>query len=323
MPTPTPSAAPPRTPIARAFLAFDRYTRSERGLSRETIDAYRSDLRGLRAFLDERGIIDAADVSRDHLAEYLAELRARGCSTATCARRLATYRSAFGWLAKVRHIWRNPAADVDLPKRASTLPKVPSPDAVRALLDSIGPESSSRAQPAPHWIRDRALLEFLYAAGVRASEAATLTLDALNIDDLSARIEGKGARERLVLLNPSAALWVRRMLAEYRPLVASRASGRVAFLNLDGAPLTRSEVWRIVRRHGERAGLPTLHPHALRHAFATHLLVGGADLVVIASLLGHASIATTQRYTRVDPSRLRAVLKFHPRERGQVSVRGD
>ena len=295
------------------FLA---YLRVECGLSPNTLDAYGRDVEQLIADLDSRGVRPVRQITGRHLAEHLAGLRsARGLESSSVIRHLATIRVLFRWLEARGIIDDNPADVLERPTRWRKLPGVLSPRRIRALLAAPGPGDPPRPGP-PLWLRDRAVLELMYASGLRASEAARLGLRD-RVDTLGVvRIMGKGGRERIVPLGRPAADSLDAYVEHCRPSLVredARDAGRL-FLSRTGRPLERVAIWQIVRRWGDAAGLKGVHPHMLRHSFATHLLSGGADLRVVQELLGHADIATTQVYTHVDQARLRQVIqRHHPR----------
>ncbi len=318
----------------RAAERFDAYIRVERGLSRATVSAYGRDLRDLVRGLSADRIAGPADVTPRRLASHMAELKSRrGLSGKSVARHLATIRQFFSFLVSCGELAESPAVHLDRPSVWNSLPGVLSVRSARQLLDSPrtraahadaslrragakggGRESASSGPPL--WVRDAALLELMYASGLRASEAAGLQLVDLHERDGWVRVRGKGNKQRLVPMGVPAREALARYLSECRPMLRradGRDRGRV-FLSRTGRPISREVVWRVVKLHGRASGLADAHPHTLRHSFATHLLAGGADLRVVQELLGHADIQTTQIYTHVDRSGLKAVhRKCHPR----------
>ena len=295
--------------LVRQFLA---HIDVERGLSKATVCAYGSDLHKYVSWLHEQGIHDLDDVTTRHVEEYVASLDDSGESARSKARRLASIH-AFHRFALSEHVVHDDvAAQVKAPKGASTLPDVLSVDEVMRLMDSI-PLSrhhdgkrghGDAAADDPVMLRDKALLEFMYATGSRVSEACGVDLDDIDLDDKVARLMGKGSKQRLVPVGSFACEALRRYL-------------RAVFLNKRGKRLSRQSVWEIIRTAGERAHITKpLHPHTLRHSFATHLIQGGADVRTVQELLGHASVTTTQIYTHVGPENLiEAYLTAHPRAR--------
>ena len=293
----------------RDFLA---YLKVEAGLSKATLSAYTSDLECMLSFLDESGVTTLRGIEPRLLADHVQQLhRERGLQPSSIARHLSTMRMFFRFLEASDLLDSNPTAPLITPTRWKRLPGVLSPNQMKSLL-AAADETSGRL-----WRRDRAMLELMYAAGLRASEVAGLRLDGYDERIAVLRVLGKGERERLVPVGEPARVAVRQYLDELRPKLArfddERDQGALLLSNT-GRPLERVAVWQIVRRLAVRAELPDVHPHMLRHSFATHMLSGGADLRVVQELLGHADIGTTQIYTHVDQSRLRDVmLTHHPR----------
>jgi integrase/recombinase XerD len=283
------------------FLALLTARRAAR-----TVDAYRRDLTQLAEFLGK----PIAEASLDDLERYTAQMRADGLSSATIARRTAAVRSFFRHqqLLGVRH--DNPAAAVMLPRRTRRLPKTLSPGEVERLMDAA-------KGTAPRALRDRALVELLYGAGLRVSEAVQLEKAGIDLDDRLVRVIGKGDKERIVPVGRQAVESLRRYLARGRPYLDRRRRSEL-FLNAKGGPLTRSGAFLILRRLAEKAGLEAerVHPHLLRHSFATHLLEGGADLRSVQEMLGHADLSTTELYTHVSDRRRRELyFQAHPHAR--------
>jgi integrase/recombinase XerD len=289
---------PIRDPDLEGFLALLAARRSER-----TLDAYRRDLRRLSAAVGK----PLADATAHDLERYTAGLRAEGLSAATIARRTASARSFYRHLQLLGARADNPAAELALPRRTRRLPRTLSPGEAERLVDAAtGVE--------PRTLRDRALVELLYGAGLRVSEAVGLDRTGVDLDDRIVRVVGKGGKERIVPIGEPAAEALRRYLARGRPYLDRRHRSEL-FLNARGGGLTRSGVFLVLRRLAEVAGLdPTrVHPHLLRHSFATHLLEGGADLRSVQEMLGHADLSTTELYTHVSDSRRRALYyQAHP-----------
>jgi integrase/recombinase XerD len=296
------------------FLVF---LRVECGLAPNTLAAYGRDARDLAGDLAAQGVIRARDVTPRHLVEHVSRLsRERGLSASSVARHLATIRVLFHWLCEREELAENPAEVLSPPTRWRRLPNVLSPRQMRALLAAPLEGAEPGEEPDPLRLRDAALMEVMYAGGLRASEVAELPLAAESAVRPVLRVVGKGSRERLVPIGVPARRALERYVREGRPALVRegrRDRGRL-FLSRTGRPIERVAVWQIVRRHAQSAGLRGVHPHVLRHSFATHLLLGGADLRVVQELLGHAVISTTQVYTHVDRSRLREVVRrHHPR----------
>jgi integrase/recombinase XerD len=296
-------------PPVRDFLA---YLRVEAGLAPATLEAYTADLRDLIDDLSERGVDAPDQVRPQHLIDHVRALHAeRSLQSTSIARHLATLRVFFRFLLANGIIEEDPARLLETPTRWRRLPGVLSPRDMKKLLETPSPEAGRL------WLRDKALLELIYAAGLRASEAADLVVRDYNPALGVVLVTGKGRKQRIVPIGRPAQNVVERYLTELRPRLTrfgdERDGGRLLLSNT-GRPLERVAIWQIVRRVAQRAGLGDVHPHMLRHSFATHMLAGGADLRVVQELLGHSDIATTQIYTHVDRSRLRQVLQeHHPR----------
>lgn len=290
----------------------------ERGLAKATVSAYESDLNKYVAWLQTHGITKPDDIAKQDVEDYIATLDADGESARSKARRLASIHEFHRFALAQHAVSADVAASVKAPKGASVLPDVLSVDEVSRLLDAAAVGGSTD----PVVLRDKALLEFMYATGCRVSEAVGMNLDDIDIDDAHvARLTGKGSKQRLVPLGEYACRALRRYLAEGRGTLEGRAKGtperRAVFLNKRGRRLSRQSVWEVIKLAGERAGIDRpLHPHTLRHSFATHLIQGGADVRTVQELLGHASVTTTQIYTHVSPETLiEAYLTSHPRAR--------
>lgn len=302
--------------FAREKSAFLTYIRVECGLSANTIEAYELDVRQLILDLEHQGVTAVDQITPRALSDHIAGLRSeRNMAAASVARHLATIKVFCRWLVAHEYLEQNPADILDQPTRWKRLPNVLSPKQVKVLLSAPTPNPDRPDEP-PLWLRDRALLELLYASGLRASEAAGIGLNDVQHTLGVIRVLGKGSKERLVPMGKPAQDALNVYLERCRPRLErpeGRDGGRI-LLSRTGRPLERVAIWQIVRRNAAIAGLKGVHPHVLRHSFATHLLAGGADLRVVQELLGHADIGTTQIYTHVDPKRLRDVhRKHHPR----------
>ncbi len=302
-------------PQTRAFL---NYLRVECGLAANTLDAYARDLRDLFSDLSGAGIASFGAIGPRDLVQHISSLRTeRGLSSASVARHLATIRMLFRFLISGGHIEEDPTEWLERPAQWKRLPGMLSAESVRKLLEAPQPpEPGARQAGPPLWLRDRAILELMYACGLRASEVGAIETRDVQPTLRVVTVTGKGNKQRLVPFGAPAAGALDEYLTVCRiELVRpdGRDKGRL-FLSRTGRPLERVAVWQIVRRHADGAGLKDVHPHLLRHTFATHLLTGGADLRVVQELLGHSNIATTQIYTRVDQPRLKQIhQKFHPR----------
>lgn len=291
------------------FLA---YAAAERGLAANTVAAYGRDLARLAAWAETRAP-GPGDLTLALLREFVAAERRRGLGARSATRLAATLRSFGRYLVLERVVAASPAADLTVRRVPAPLPLAPDRDDLQTLLDTP-PADTALGR------RDRALLEMLYSAGLRVSEVVGLGAANLDLDANCVRVVGKGSRERVVPLGRHARQRLDDYLTHDRPLLARRAKRppRAVFLSQRGRPLTRQTVWKLLKHHLRRACLDArVSPHSLRHAFATHLLDGGADLRAVQAMLGHADVATTQIYTHVAPRRLREVhRRFHPRDVG-------
>lgn len=283
----------------------------ERGLSPASVAGYRSDLTAFGRWL-ARSRIEASVARREDLGRYLRELKARGLSSRSAARALSALRGFYAFAGAHCGFPRDPTAELINPRAGFALPKALTEEQVEALL----------AAPDPREVlglRDRAMLELLYASGLRVSEIVGLPRDRVDLGGRILRVTGKGGRERLVPFGQSAEEWLRRYIANARPALNHRRSEHL-FLSVRGGAMTRQRFWQLIEKYGRVAGIRSrLTPHSLRHSFATHLLEHGADLRALQMMLGHADISTTQIYTAVSRSRLRRVYdEFHPRSKRRV-----
>ncbi|MBF9336728.1 site-specific tyrosine recombinase XerD [Microbacterium lacticum] len=303
----------------RAVDAYLRHITIERGLSEHTVAAYRRDLAGYRTWLQERGIDDVDEVTAALVAEFAAARASADPPPAatSLARLQSSVRGLHRFLVREGLAQTDPSDRLRPPKAPQRLPKALSIEQIEALLDAAGPAPGDAVDTDIVRLRDRALLELLYATGARVSEVMQLDVDDLAHGDVL-RVRGKGAKERIVPVGSYARAAVDAYLARARPELSrrGRASARL-FLGARGAPLSRQGAWLVIQAAAERAQLSAhVSPHTFRHSFATHLLQGGADVRVVQELLGHASVATTQIYTHVTVDALRDVyLTSHPRAR--------
>jgi integrase/recombinase XerD len=291
------------------FLTF---AAAERGFSPHTVAAYARDLSRLAAFAEERGVRTVAKVEPDLLRDFLAAERRRGLSPRSQARRAAALRGFGRFLVLAGAVAASPAAELHVRSGIPALPHAPGAEDVRILLETSAADS-------PLGRRDRAMLELLYGAGLRVSELVRLRQANVDFDASCVRLVGKGSRERVVPLGRAARACLEQYLKEARPVLARAARARPEiFISRRGDPLSRQTIWKLLKSYLRRASLDArFSPHSLRHAFATHLLDGGADLRAVQAMLGHAEIATTQIYTHVAPRRLREVhRRYHPRGGG-------
>ena len=286
---------------------FIRYIGVERGLSRHTIQAYSSDLARFSSFLIEAGIDDLSAVEERHIASFIQD----GCphtSIRSRARFMSAIRSFFTFLVREGEVTKHPMELLETPKFTKKLPEYLTGREVQELL-------SAPSETTPWGIRDRTMLEVLYASGLRVSELLGLTRDRINLDAGFLLVVGKGNKERVVPLGAEAISWLERYLNEARPPLDKGKGANLIFLNRRGTVLSRQYFWRMVKAYALKKDIKKdISPHTLRHSFATHLLSGGADLRSVQMMLGHADIATTEIYTHVDRTRLKEVhKKYHPR----------
>lgn len=295
--------------LASARDHFLAYLRHECGLSENTVQAYERDLRRFLGWLDDHKIRAWTQLQIAELGDYLNFLSTERLAPASVARHIASLKMFFRFLVLDGHLNASAADLLNRPSLWDRIPYVLSEQQVTALLSA--PSTDDRFGE-----RDQAILAMLYATGARVSEVAGMKTGDLNLEDRYIKVKGKGNKERLTPFSVSAADILKRYLGRLRPrLVGHGSDPGSLFLTRKGLPMSRVDLWKIVKKYARRLGVgPDVHPHTLRHSFATHLLANGADLRVIQELLGHASIATTQHYTRVDVSRLKNIHgKFHPR----------
>jgi integrase/recombinase XerD len=291
---------------------FFGYLRVEAGLSVSTLDAYRCDLELLRKNLISDGIGCCSNVTPKHLAAHIRYLhRERGLQSSSVARHLSTIRMLFRFLQASNRIDSDPARLLETPTRWRRLPDVLSPKKMKQLIDAANVKFGRL------WQRDKALVELMYAGGMRASEVAGIHPSDFKETLAVVMITGKGNKQRLVPIGKPAIGAIQQYTDELLPKLLrfndGRDKGRLLLSNT-GRPLERVAIWQIIRKLAKNAGLGEVHPHTLRHSFATHMLAGGADLRVVQELLGHSDIGTTQIYTHIDRSQLKAVItKYHPR----------
>ncbi|MDD5301893.1 MAG: site-specific tyrosine recombinase XerD [Elusimicrobia bacterium] len=284
---------------------YARYLSLERGLSPRTVSAYRSDIGAFYAWAAEKKL-DAAKAERSDLDDFLWAQRERGLKPASLFRKVESLKSYFGFEMLEEGLSESPAETLRTPRIPSRLPRHLTKDEAARLL--AAPNTAEYED-----VRDRAMLELLYASGLRVSELVSLKPESANLQDGWVKVLGKGNKERMVPVHPRALAAVRGYLAERERRFKTPAAE--LFLGRTGRKLSRVQFWRRLRELGERAGIKQrLHPHLLRHTFATHLLQGGADLRSVQEMLGHADLATTQIYTHLDASALKAAhAKHHPR----------
>lgn len=295
----------PLDPLLDLFLIWIQV---ERGLGANTLEAYGGDLREYLDGLHQAGIEEASAITPQHIVEHLAALAGRGLSARSQARHLAAIRMFHRFLCADRITENDPARAVERPKAARRLPVYLTVDEVEALLSAPEPLE-------PRGARDKAMIELLYATGLRVSELCGLELNDLNLTAGYLIAKGKGNKERLVPVGAIARAAVEHYLDGPRDAISGGRAGRHLFVGPTGRPLTRQGFWKTLKKYALIAGIDRpISPHKLRHSFATHLLEGGADLRAVQQMLGHADVATTQIYTHVDSRRLRGLYdRFHPR----------
>jgi len=307
--SPPPPAASPR-PVARAFHLerFRDYLALEAGNSRHTVESYLRDITRLAEYATSRGAKTPEQLSAAQLREFIYFLKDLGLAPTTIRRQISAIRTYFKFLVGEGMAARDPSERIESPKRWRKLPAVLTVPEMDKLLAAPNTDE-------PLAIRDRALLEFAYATGVRVSELVALKLQDIMFEDGIARVFGKGAKERLVPVGRRALGAVALYAREIRPMLDRGKTRGFLFVNARGTPLSRVGAWGVIKATARRAGLTKrVTPHTLRHTFATHLLEGGADLRAVQEMLGHADLSTTQLYTHIDREYLRTVHKsYHPR----------
>ncbi len=289
---------------------FINYLIAERGLAGNSVSSYNSDLCDFIKFLEENSVKSFSAAGRDTILDYLTELKMAGMEPTTIARRLISIKLLMRFLASEHFISEDVSSIMESPKIWSVLPDFLSENEVDGLLSAF-----LCSVKEPLLFRNRAILELLYASGLRVSEAADLTVNSIDFENEMIRVVGKGSKTRLVPCAHSTVLLLKRYIADARPLLDVSGTAKYLFLSNNGRRLDRERIWGIVKLAAEIACInKNVHPHTLRHSFASHLLNHGADLRVIQEMLGHASIGTTEIYTHVDKSRLNSIhKKFHPR----------
>ena len=291
-----------------ALKEFIYFLSVEKGLSSNTLESYQRDLRKFFLFLEDKKINEIEHISRNIITSFLSEQREKGMATTTITRNLASIRSFYQFLQKEQIITENPSLELETLKAEKKLPLVLSFREVELLLEQ--PDISKTMG-----LRDKAMLELLYATGIRVSELVSLTISDLNMKMGFVKCSGKGSKERMIPLGSVALYSIHEYLKSGRPKMAKQKEEKALFLNQQGTMLTRQGFWKILKKYALKAGIQAdITPHTLRHSFATHLLENGADLRSVQEMLGHADIATTQIYTHVARSRIKEVYnQTHPR----------
>ena len=300
--------------LEQARKEYLGYLTIERGCSKNTVSSYGHDLERYVAFLADEGMSEPSQVDRRAIERHLASLRAQGLSPSTVERAVSAIKGFHRFMVSEQICEEHPTADLPLPKKAERLPDVLSREHVSALLDQNFAQTAAGQ-------RDRTILEVLYGCGLRVSELCGLDVREVHLDEEILRVVGKGSKERLVPIMGSAASALASYLSMWRASLQGRKQTSAVFLNARGGRISRQSVHAIVEKYGRIAGIDGLHPHTLRHSFATHMLEGGADLRIVQELLGHADISTTQLYTHVDRSHIRMTyLEAHPRAHEKVDL---
>lgn len=288
--------------------SYMNYITVERGLSKNTLDSYSGDLVRYMSFLGGLGIVEIGETSKLEVMAYLLSLRKRDLSSKTVARSISVLRGFYRWLADEGVLRGNPLEDMESPRTIRSLPGVLSLDEVDSLLNQPDPSN-------PIGMRDKAMLELLYATGLRVSELTNLVLNNINFEAGYLVVMGKGAKERIVPMGQEALHWLKRYLEGSRKMLLGNNRSPLAFVSQWGKGMTRQGFWKTIKKYALMAGIrKTISPHTLRHSFASHLLEGGADLRSVQSMLGHVDISTTQIYTHVTRARLKKIhARYHPR----------
>jgi integrase/recombinase XerD len=291
-------------PLVEEFLD---YIVVEKGLSKNSVDAYRRDLVKFEGFLKLR-CGDVIDARREDIISFMTSLREGGLSSRSTARSMVAVRMLYRFLKGERYIDALPTENIELPRSFRTLPDVLSPEEVERLIKS--PDTKE-----PIGMRDRAMLELLYATGLRVSELVGVEVNRLNLEVGFLVVLGKGSKERVVPMGEIAMDWIKGYIRSARVKTLKGRESEFLFVTARGGNMTRQGFWKIVKKHALKSGIyKKITPHTLRHSFATHLLEGGADLRSVQTMLGHADIATTQIYTHINSERLKKIYKqFHPR----------
>ncbi len=300
--------------MREAIDSFLNHLAVEKGFSENTVVAYRNDLYQLVSFVEDeaakhRQIASWASFGRQEILSYLLNLKERNYAATTVSRKIAAAKSFFAFMTAEGKLKDNPTQNIHSPRIGKSLPRPISIGEVRRLLEQPGKLSTLEAK------RDKAMLELLYASGIRVSELVALNPGDIDTEEGYLRCFGKGHKERLIPIHPQAALAVEQYLAETRPLLARRSEEKALFLNRRGERLTRQGFWQKIKEYAKSANLDSeITPHTLRHSFATHMLSGGADLRSLQELLGHANISTTQVYTHLTSDHIRrSYEESHPR----------
>lgn len=293
--------------MEQQVVAFTEYLRKEKRASENTVLSYTRDLRGFCRFMQESGVLDAAKVNRTNVMAYVYALQKQQKSGATVSRNIASIRSFYHFLLKMGYAKENPAADLELPKVEKKIPEILPLEKVELLLEQPAGEEDKE-------IRDKAMMELLYATGIRVTELISLKVEDINIPLEYIRC-GREAKSRIIPIGTQAKVALRRYLDGVRSNMVLRADEETLFVNCNGKPMTRQGFWKIIKSYAKKAGIAEeITPHTLRHSFAAHLIENGADLRSVQEMLGHSDISTTQIYTKLTNQKLKTVYaKTHPR----------
>ena len=287
---------------------FLNYLIVEKGLSKNTIEAYSHGLNRFLNYLRRKGMEEVREISKLDIREFLLFLKKKGLSSKTLARNLVSIRVFMRFLTEESILSANPAEEIESPKTAKTLPEILSLEEVETLLEQ--PDTQ-----IPQGMRDRAMLEMLYATGMRVSELTQLQVNHVHLEAGYVLVYGKGSKERIVPIGNEAMKWARRYMGETRERLLKKRESPFLFVNRSGKPMSRQYFWKSIKAYGRRAGIrKRIAPHLIRHSFASHLLERGADLRSVQLMLGHVDISTTQIYTHVTGERLKKIhQRYHPR----------
>jgi integrase/recombinase XerD len=294
--------------MERILKDFIYFLSVEKGLAKNTLESYQRDLKKYLQFLNRQGITDFNETSKKIILEYIAEQKKNGLAVSTLTRNLASIRSFYQFLLQEQIIQENPAGELESPKAEKKLPTVLSLKDIELLLDQPQPRGNIG-------MRDKAMLELLYATGIRVSELVSLNLDNVNLKMGFLKCEGKGNKERIVPLGSVAIKSLQEYLQNGRSKLLKQKDEKALFVNQHGKRLTRQGFWKILKKYALRTGINAeITPHTLRHSFATHLLENGADLRSVQEMLGHADISTTQIYTQITRKKIKEIYnQTHPR----------
>jgi integrase/recombinase XerD len=293
--------------MEQRIVDFTEYLRNDKKSSENTVLSYARDLKGFSRFMKESGVLDPAKVNRTNVMAYVYELQKQNKAGATVSRNIASIRSFFQFLQKKGVVADNPAADLELPKVEKKVPEILSLEKVELLLEQPSGEEDKE-------VRDKAMLELLYATGIRVTELISLRVEDVNLPLEYIRCGGEN-KSRIIPIGAQAKFSLRRYLEKVRENMILRADEETLFVNCNGKPMTRQGFWKIIKAYAKKAGIEEdITPHMLRHSFAAHLIENGADLRSVQEMLGHSDISTTQIYTKLTNQKLKNVYaKAHPR----------